>query len=456
MFHGLRLRLMLAFALVILVAVGAVFLFVRQTTGGEVRQYGELDQQVRLSRVAFELGRYYRVHNSWEGIQTDVEQWGSLYGRRIILTDPAGTVVADSDGELLGQTYRPEPPGRPLLLEGGIVGIRQGAVPGMLYISPDPSIVFPSPESLAQAIRRYLLWGALLAIGIAFLFTYFLSRRISAPVKTLAAAARELGQGDLSQRVTFKERDEIGELARAFNAMADEMEKTERLRRNMVVDTAHELRTPLTNIRGYLEAVQEGLKQPDADLIRSIDEEAATLARLVSDLQELSLAEAGELGLDFQPESVAALVGQAVAAAGAQATKKQVTVTSQVPRGLPRVNVDRQRIGQVLRNLLDNAIAHTPAGGSIIVAAEKPGDRVKVSVSDTGEGIPPEDLPNIFERFYRVDRSRTRATGGSGLGLTIARRLVEAHGGTIEALSEPGKGSLFTFTLPVIEEAAAT
>jgi signal transduction histidine kinase len=198
--------------------------------------------------------------------------------------------------------------------------------------------------------------------------------------------------------------------------------------------------------------VQEGLKEPNADLIRSIDEEAATLARLVNDLQELSLAEAGKLKLDLQPADTADLLEQAVAAAGAQAEKKQITLASRVAPNLPPVNIDRQRIGQVLRNLLDNAIAHTPAKGNIMLTGERQGEQVKVSVIDTGEGIPSKDLPNIFERFYRVDKSRNRATGGSGLGLTIAKRLVEAHGGTISVQSEPGKGSSFSFTIPVIKE----
>jgi signal transduction histidine kinase len=437
---------MLAFTLVILVAVGAVYFFVNQTAIGEMRQFIERNEKVRLSRVDFELYRYYRNHNSWEGIQPYIEQWGSLYGNRIILADASGTVIADSENELMGQPYRPEIPVRPML------PLREGAIPGMLYISPEPSPIFPSPVSLSQAISRFLFWGALLAIGIALLFTFFLSRRISAPIKTLASAARRLGQGDLSQRVNINSKGEIGELAQAFNSMAGGLEKTERLRRNMVADTAHELRTPLSNIRGYLEAIQEGIKKPSPELIRSLDEEAFLLSRLVDDLQDLSLAEAGELKLNFQSEDTECLVNQAVDAAETPAKRKQITITSQVPPALPPVNVDRQRISQVLRNLLDNAITHTPAGGSIVVAAEKQSNQVKVSVSDTGEGIPAEDLLNVFERFYRVDKSRTRATGGSGLGLTIARRLVEAHGGTIEAKSEPGKGSCFAFTVPITTE----
>jgi len=458
MLHSLRFRLALAFTLVIVVTVGAVLFFVWRTATSEVRQYGELNQQGRQSRVELELGRYYRAHDGWEGIQPYIVQWGSLYDQRIILTGPDSVVVADSAEKMLGQVYQPKPQDKPLLIfETGPIGmgiVGPGPV-GIIYISPEPSAVFPSPLTLAGAIGRFLLWGALIAIAIALLLTYFVANRISSPIKTLATAARKLGQGDLSQRVTIKETDEIGELAEAFNSMADGLERDETLRRNMVADTAHELRTPLTNIRGYLEAVQEGLKQPDAELLRSLDEEAATLSRLVNDLQELSLAEAGELKLNFQIENVAALVGPAVAAAGSQAARKQVSLTSQLPPALPPVSVDRQRIGQVLRNLLDNAIAHTPPGGSIAVSAEKQANTVKISVSDTGEGIPPEDLPNIFERFYRVDKSRTRATGGSGLGLTIARRLVEAHGGTIEAKSEPGKGSRFSFTIPAAAEAAS-
>lgn len=454
----MRFRLALAFTAVILVAVGAVFFFVWRTASGEVRQYGELNQLGRLNRVEFELGRYYRAHNDWEGIQPYIEQWGSLYGNRILLTDPGGIVLADSESKLLGLMYQPNPTDRTTLLFENTLGpgmLRRAPV-GTLYISPETSAQFPSPVNLARAISRFLLWGALLAIVLALILTYFLARRISAPIKALAATARKLGQGDLAQRVNFREQGEIREMAEAFNAMADSLERNEELRRNMVADTAHELRTPLTNIRGYLEAIQEGLKKPDTELIRSIDEEAATLSQLVNDLQDLSLTEAGELKLNFQAESVAVLVGQAVAAAGAPAAKKQISLRSQIPQAVPPVNVDRQRIGQVLRNLLDNAITHTPAGGAITVSAEKQVNAVKINVSDTGEGIPPEDLPNIFERYYRVDKSRNRATGGSGLGLTIAKRLVEAHGGTIRAESEPGKGSRFSFTIPTTVEVTAT
>jgi signal transduction histidine kinase len=434
-----------AFTLVILVAVGAVYFFVSQTTRGEIRRYDERSEQMRFTRVGFELYRYYREHEGWEGMQPYVERWGSLYGRRIILTDSSGMVVADSQGELLGEQYHTDASGRRLSPPG------EESIWGTLYISPELSADFPSPLSLSQATSRFLLWGALLAIAIALLFTFFLSRRILAPVKSLTLAAKRLGQGDFSQRVQSKDKSEVGELAQTFNAMASDLERVEQLKRNMVADVAHELRTPLSNISGYLEAIRDGIKKPDADTIRSLDEEATMLSRLVDDLQELSLAEAGELKHVCQSEDIAVLINQTVASVQAQAATKGVSVSIDLPVRLSPVNIDYNRISQVLHNLLENAIAHIAKGGTIMVTARQEGSWVEASVADTGEGIPAEDLPNIFERFYRVDKSRARATGGSGLGLTIAKRLVEAHGGKIEVHSEPGKGSRFTFTLPVVE-----
>ena len=446
MIHSLQFRLLAAFTLVILITVGAAFLFINQSTRGEIQRFWERSEEARAARMDLELCRYYRVGTGWAGIQPVVKQMGGLAGRRLILVDRGGIVVADSQGELVGEWYRPEVPGRPVSPMGG-------EVLGTIYISaessgrPDPF----SPRPLSEAVGRFLLWGGLAAIAVAVLLTFLLSRRVLAPVRALAQTARRLGKGDFSQRVQFKDRGEVGELAQAFNSMATDLERAEQLKRNMVADIAHELRTPLSNIRGYLEALRDGVIKPDADTIRSLDEEASLLARLVDDLQELSLAETGDLKLVCRAEDMARLVRQTVAATEAQMSGKGLSVTINLSDKLPLVNIDPHRIGQVLRNLLENAVAHTGAGGTIIVTARQQDGWVEVTVADTGEGIPPEDLPNIFERFYRVDKSRARATGGSGLGLTIAKRLVEAHGGKIEAHSEPGKGSRFTFTLPKAE-----
>jgi len=444
--HSLRFRLLVAFTLVILVTVGAIYLFVSQTTRHEFRRYGERSEQVRFGRVGFELMHHYREYGSWEGIQPYVEQWGSLYGHRIIVTDSSGIVVADSQVELLGQQYHPDTRGMPLSPPW------EENATGTFYISPDPAKDFPSPMSLSQAIGHFLLWGALLAIAIALIFTFFISRRISAPVKAVTNAAQRLGQGDLSQRVQTKEKGEIGELANTFNSMAANLERSEQLRRNMIADTAHELRTPLSNLNGYLEAIRDGLVKADESTIRSLNEEASLLSQLVDELQELSLAEAGELKLNCHVENINKIVTQAAAMRQELADAKGISLKIELTDISPQANIDSRRIIQLLLNLIDNSIRHTPDGGTITIATKKFDERIEISVGDTGEGIPAEDLPNVFERFYRVDKSRTRATGGTGLGLTIAKRIVEAHGGEIQVQSELGKGSSFAFSLPITTE----
>ena len=446
MIHSLRFRLLVAFTLAILVAIAATSFFVVFSARGEIRQFQERSIRIHTIRVERILSHYYSEHQGWTGIQPFVEQMEALRGQRIVLTDTSGIVVADSQGDLLGARYHSDSPGK--LLSSP----RSDDVLGTLYISPRSPFDVTSPQRLIGPISRFLLWGSLVAVAIAIAITFFLSRRILAPVKALTLTAKLLGQGDFSQRIHVRDKGEMGELAQAFNSMADDLERAEQLRRDMVADVAHELRTPLTNLTGYLEAVEDGVKKPDKETIRILQDEASLLARLVDELQELSLAEAGELRLDCQTQDMSRLIDQVVTPLRLQVAAKGVSVSVDLPDNLPPVNIDSQRISQVLRNLLDNAVAHTAEGNTVTVTAWQQDNQVKVSVADTGEGIPAEELPNIFERFYRVDKSRTRATGGSGLGLTIARRLVEAHGGSIEARSEPGKGSLFIFTIPISEQ----
>jgi len=446
MIHSLRFRLVVSFTLVILVVIGSVFFFINRATQAEIRQFVELVAQMRAARMEIGLSGYYSQRGDWEGIQPFVEQWGNLYGQRIILTDANGSVVADSEGNVLGESYAPDSPGRPLSPPWETDAI------GTLYITPESADVgLIALQILFKEIGLFFIWGGLIGVAVALVITFLLSRRVLAPVKALTSAARQLGRGDFSQRVEVKDKGEVGEMANTFNFMASDLEQAEQLQRNMVADIAHELRTPLSNLRGYLEAVRDGVIKPDADTIRSLDEEAALLSHLVDDLQELSLAEAGELKLVCQAENIGELIKQTVGGLQAQATTKGLSVSVDLPDRLPAVNIDSPRISQVLRNLLENAIAHTAEGDAITVTAAQQGNWVEVSVVDTGEGIPAENLPNIFERFYRVDKSRARTTGGSGLGLTIAKRLVEAHGGTIQAQSEQGKGSRFSFTVPVAD-----
>lgn len=453
MIHSLRFRLLVAFTLAIFIAVGSTLFFLGLATRGEIQRFGERVDEARVARMASELTRFYFIYRDWDGIQPYIEQWGNLYNQRIVLTNGAGVVVADSKGETIGQINPTDAPGRPLMMPGMGVGMGLGQV-GTLYLTqqrPFADLGLEAMQVLFRSIGRFFILGSIVAIIIALLIVFFLSDRILSPVKKLTAAARQVGQGDFSPRVAVaKDKSEMGGLARTFDMMAENLERTEQLRKNMVADVAHELRTPLSNIKGYLEAVSDGVVQPDSDTIGKLNEEAALLTRLVDDLQDLSLVEAGTLKLVCRAENITGIITQAVALAQPQAAAKGLALTAEIADNLPSVNIDAQRIGQVLRNLLQNAIAYTPSGGSVKVSARLQESRwLEIGVADTGQGIPAESLPFVFERFYRVDKSRTRATGGNGLGLTIGKRLVEAHGGQIKAESEPGKGSRFSFTIPV-------
>jgi len=436
------------FAVIIVVTVGTIYLFVGQRINVELEYYEQISEQYRVKEIPLRLYLYWwNQGRRWEGVQSVIEDTASISGTHIILVAVNGTVIGDSQGTLLGQYYNPDSPGRNLTLPWSTELLAK------VYIISDPEAdPYVAPfRGLSESINRFLLLGGAVAIVIALILTFVLSRRISSPIGVLANAARRLGRGDLSQRVQFKGKGEIKELAEDFNSMAAGLEHAEQLRRNLIADVAHELRTPLSNIRGYLEAIRDRVMKPNAATIRSLNEETALLSRLVDELQELSLAEAGELKLVYQAEDITKLVKQAVTPLQPQLAAKEISLSLDLPDNLPLVNIDRQRVNEVLYNLLENAVAYTHKGGTINVAAAKQGDWVEVSVSDTGEGIPAEDLPNIFERFYRVDKSRARVTGGGGLGLTIAKRLVEAHGGTIKVQSKLGKGSRFSFTIPIAE-----
>jgi signal transduction histidine kinase len=432
---------------IILVTVVAVYFFVSERIATEMEDYKTMIAQYRSDQIRSKLYLHYYDKGSWEDVQSVVAALG-VSGTHIILVGANGTVIGDSKGELLGTNYTDSsdsPLGLNLTLRKEFLG--------KVYISSDPvTEPYVTPFlKLSSSINRSLLLGGSLAVGIALLLTFVLSRRMTSPIEVLAKAARRLGHGDLSQRVRLQGESEVTALAEAFNSMAADLEYAEQLRRNMVADVAHELRTPLSNIQGYLEAIRDGVVEPDAAAIGSLNEETSLLSRLVNELQELSLAEAGELKLVYQAEDIANLVKQAVTPWQPQVTARKLSLSVELPADLPLVNIDWQRVNQVLHNILENAVAHTPKGGTINVAASGKGKWVEVSVSDTGEGIPAEDLPHIFERFYRVDKSRARATGGSGLGLTIAKRLIEAHGGTIAVQSKLGEGSRFSFTLPIAE-----
>ncbi len=310
----------------------------------------------------------------------------------------------------------------------------------------------PSEERFLALVNRSMWLAAAIVIVIAGLASLIFAGRITSPIKQLTKASRKIAAGQFQYRIPVSTHDEIGELAETFNAMAETLERNEQLNQQLFAGIAHELKTPLTIIQGNLEAILDGVTEASPEKIAAIHTETMLLNRLINDLRDLTLAEAGQLKLQKKPVKVKSVARKVVELIQPMLSEKQITMNIDVPARLPQAEADADRLTQILYNLVGNALRHTGENGTITLHAEPPSPEnpeITVSVADTGEGIPKEDLPYIFNHFYRVDQARTRAKGGTGVGLAIVKYLVEAHGGRIWAESEPGAGSTFSFTLPV-------
>ena len=311
-------------------------------------------------------------------------------------------------------------------------------------------------NNFRAAVNEALILAAGAAFFVAIFINILVSRRIVAPVREMMIASRHITEGNYSERVHVPgnqspdEMDELAQLGVSFNQMADKLEKTEAVRRQLIADVAHELRTPLTAIKGSMEGLIDNLLPAEPTTYQQIYREADRLQRLVDDLQDLSRVEAGAFDLQLRSTTIHNLVQTTTAKLDYQYEEKGVQLKIDLPSKLPAVTADEDRISQVLLNLVGNALQYTPPGGRVDIQASIQAEEILVSVSDTGIGISAEHIPHLFTRFYRVDKSRTRASGGSGIGLTIAKHLVEAHGGRLWAES-PGRaqGSTFFFTLPL-------
>lgn len=306
------------------------------------------------------------------------------------------------------------------------------------------------------AVLEALTLAAAAALIAAVLASYFISRQVVGPVQRMMVMSRRIAEGeyeerlDLSGNIQAGQIDELDQLALTFNQMADKLEKTEKMRRQLIGDVTHELRTPLSGIKGYMEGLIDGVIPASPETYQFIHAEADRLQRLVNDLQEISRVEAGAFQLQVHPVSPAELIDTVTGHLNPQFEEKKILLDKEVLPGLPNISADKDRIIQVLTNLLGNALQYTPSGGRVVVGAVRSNNEVLFSITDTGIGISPDHLPYIFNRFYRTDKSRARASGGSGVGLTIAQALVKGHHGRIwvESAGE-GKGSTFRFTLPV-------
>jgi signal transduction histidine kinase len=459
--RSLRVRLLVMFMLVTILAIGSVTLLVSNSVTGAFQQYIGHQQESNQQFVAQLLSTFR--YDPRKG-QIMIEQVAQTNHTRILLIDRNDRILADSSRQL---TYQSLTVTALMELERKQQGQGNASSAGVPPINQPVHIISTenrdfsfglapltigknAPEaSFFSTVNSAVLQAVMIAGLIALLLALVLSHTILKPIRALTLAASRMEQGDLSQRVQIRANDEIGGLAHAFNTMAQSLDRSEQLRRNLISDVAHELRTPLTNIRGYLEAVLDAVVEPDPTVIVSLYEEALLLTRLVTDLQDLTLAEAGQLRLHVTPIALQDIITTAANGLSLQASKQELSLTIEIPTDLPVVEADSQRVGQIVRNLLSNAIKYTPAGGAIGVSAWAVGQEVEICVKDTGVGIAAEHLPSLFKRFYRADPSRTRATGGTGLGLAIVEQLVHAHGGRVAVESQVGQGTSFTFTLPV-------
>jgi two-component system OmpR family sensor kinase/two-component system sensor histidine kinase BaeS len=451
--NRLWVRMSFTFGSVVVLGLAAIALVAVLTTHARVRQDLVVDQFQTPGGLVDELGHYYSSHGSWDGVEmlmTGARAMLSRWPVSVSLADVRGRIVAAARQDRVGQQLNQDELAKALPIAAA------GRLSGYLQVVPLVVSDGDREQVLLGHLSRDLLVAALASSVVGILLGVVMSRSLSAPLNRLAEAARAIGARNLSQRVEVSGSAEVVEVARAFNEMAAALEQAEVARRNLVADVAHELRTPLSVLQGNLRAVLDDVYPLDKAEVARLYDQTRLLSHLVNDLRELAQADAGQLSLSRQPTDVAGLVRTAVAGFAPIAEASGVTLCAEVPAGLPPVHADAARMTQVFHELLANALRHTPAGGAVTLRAGSDlrangqPSSLWVTVQDTGEGIPAEHLPHVFERFYRSDAARTRSAGGSGLGLAIVRALVEAHGGQVSAASDgvPGHGSTFTVRLP--------
>lgn len=463
---SMRWRLIASYVFVVLIAVLAVVVFVRLDTAQQVETYFFGGGMVGAETAVTTLETYYAQNGSWAGVENIVTSLhtsagsggrGQGQGRRqgagplsqLQLMDQNGVVLYDSiDGSMINSKLATEQMATAIKLKdkkGNLIGylIANGGGVGLQTGDEKPLL-----QSLNNAAIQAGLVGILIATLVALIFAAGLLR----PISHLILAADKLSQGDLTQKVRVKGKDELSTLAAAFNNMSESLFQSEQRRKAMTADISHELRTPLAVQRAHLEALQDGIYPLTVENLQPIFEQTRLLSRLVDDLRIIALADAGELRLNLSRVEIINIIKVLLDNFQSAATAQDICLEFIHP-GLEKVYLsgDADRLSQILNNLLSNALRFTPRGGRIWVIASRSADAFSVSIRDSGPGIAQEALPNVFERFYRADRSRSREDGGTGLGLAIARQLALAHNGILTAGNHPEGGAVFSLTLPLLD-----
>jgi len=447
--HSLTPRLLLAFLIVGLTGVALVAAFAALVTTSEFGRFVSASMRNDLST---EITEHYAQTGSWEGIEEalpisapppgDPSSEGLPQpGFPFTLADNEWTVILPGPGMQAGTEVPVDQRPQAEALQQGDETI------GWLIAHPIDVRADREAERFLDRVQWTLGVAALAAAALALSLGWLLARGLTRPLRDLTIATRAVAEGDLNRQVEVRSQDELGELAASFNRMSARLASSMDARRQMTADVAHDLRTPISIILGHLDAIEDGVV-PTADGLRVIRDEAGRLERLVQDLQVLAMADAGALPMARERQPIQPLLEQAIASRLPLARAKGVALELHAEPDLPVIEADATRISQVLDNLLENALRHTPRGGTVSLDAQVREDQIEIAVQDSGGGIDPQALGRVFDRFYRADPSRHREGGGSGLGLAIARSIVEAHGGRISAGSAGG-GAVITFSLPL-------
>lgn len=447
MIRSLTIKWVITLMLTSLLGLALVGLFSYLSTQNE---FNQLRMQQAQNAFVENVSTYYQNHQSWDGLEAWLHEITAFRTRAntpqlFALADARGVVVAGFGPFQVNEHVPAEQ------LNDGIPIIVDGQRIATALVATPPPELDPREQGYLRNMRVSLLAGTLAASLIALVIGILLSKHFLSPLTELTKAISAMKQGNLSQQVPVRTHDELGKLTQAFNQMSAELHRSNQLRKQMTADIAHDLRTPLMVISGYLEALRDGTLQPTAERFDLMNQEAVVLKRLIDDLRTLSLADAGELKLVRLPVQPRELLEQIQQSFEPIAAEQQVKLHVEADDRLPCVEVDRDRMVQVLENLVSNALRYTPTDGLITLQANQQQDNVRFIVTDTGAGIPQDQIQNIFERFYRVEESRIQNNGESGLGLAIAKSIVEAHHGTIAAESRIGAGTSIVINLPLKE-----
>jgi two-component system sensor histidine kinase BaeS len=453
----LQTKLIIAFTVIVLLMGISQSILLESRIRITFQEY--LDQQNAnfLLRMEQILEDYYEETGSWENTQQlffDVNSSDgqspmmmrgmlmnlSMLNINLLLLDKNGTVIADTDGTRIGMNGNQISGKRKALM---VNGEKKGTL--VLYQSKLQKL----EEGFLRSANTTILISGLIAAIVAVFFSILTARKISRPLKDLMLGIKQIASGEKEvKKVSISTKDEFHELGEAFNDMACKLERNEEIRRSLVADVAHELRTPLAILQGKLESIQEGVINPTEEVVLELTDEVYRLSRLVKDLQQLSLAEAGKLPLNILPVDIKGLIDRICSNLQWLADEKKITLRYNNIPAENLLQIDSDRMTQVIVNLIGNALSHTPEHGLVEVSVIEQENSCLIKIADTGQGIPKDVLPFIFDRFYKRDPSRSRNEGGTGLGLSIAKGFVEAHGGFITVESEQNKGTDFTITLP--------